>query len=236
MILPLPFNWDGRPAAKLMKSVRALSVLVSTLKTLLAPVVRVDSYHFYERDLSQPIEPVVPRIELDICRASQKDIDALAGFDARPHSTPEEFKAARKHLIKELLLLDRICILGKSKGEIVHEDWILFDWDYIEVIGLYFVLDHHQSTTQGVYTASNFRKKAIHTSVKYHMLTLLKETGYQTDYCYIHTSNIASHTGTIRNGYKVIGTLYAFEIKGLKRPIVMANRKIRSFLRVNLPA
>ena len=234
MKISLPFCRDDRPSAETMKFKGVLTWLHEVVTTLLSPVVQFGSFTLYEIDLAIPLEPVTPAVDLQISRGTEKDVEALTEFAMQQHFTPAQRQEARNHILGRMLLSGQVCFLGKVKGEIVNENWIIFDWDYIPQIDSYFVLDKDHSSTRGAYTSEHFRGKGIHPSVKYHMLKFLKELGYHKDYCYADSRNKSSHKGIIRNGYRSMGNLYYVKSKILKRSFFLTNKEIRSFLRTDI--
>jgi len=171
------------------------------------------------KDLTSPLEKIPTKIDLTICQAAEADIEQLAtlifiqhgGSKDQPPFVTQNIRRRLSHLFRQ----GHRCFLGKINGEIVHYNWIFFHWnESVTNTGRYVILKDDEVLFNDAYTSEEWRGKAIHTIVQYHMLLFVKEAGYRRAYTFAPTNNKSSLKTHHRLQWKRSGIMVYFIPRG----------------------
>jgi hypothetical protein len=191
------------------------------LVKLLSPFVELHHQILFEYDLTQPIPERHARIECVIRPATEADLDAIV--DGRTPVLPrvdwsglpdrEEYAQASlerdsaeirenfRRSATRWMRAGETCFIACIGNEVVHSNWIQFDWsrtaDEREVaLGTGDIY-----TTEG-FTANWCRGKGIHEAVNAAMLRHARDLGYRRAYTITDLVKAGPRRGVIRLGWR----------------------------------
>jgi len=145
------------------------------LKKILLLVAEVFIKHkeavLFEKDLSEIIDPIHPRLGVKIRTGTQDDVPRLTqllpGWSARIFCD------------RHRLLQGDIFFIAQIDNQMVHQTWISFKNYYVSLLNKKIVLREGEAYAYGAYTAPEFRSKNISIAVKSKLLMYLKAEGYK---------------------------------------------------------
>jgi hypothetical protein len=215
-------------------------LLWRTLIKCASPFGRLGIVNLYEKDLTGPVEPVRPRVQLAVNQASLDDLEALTALRMLDETRPESMR--RAHIEQQLRLqsIQRFgrgwkCYVARAEGRIVHCTWVAVKW--AESIGhRYIALKEDEAYTADAYTAKAWRSKGLHRLVKFQILQDLKKANYQTAYVLVHVDCRPSKWVQVLLGYKTLGTvLYFASRRSHKTWVLLLRGSAGPFLEQNIP-
>lgn len=202
-------------------------VLILLWKILTKPLSifgRVSVEIFFDKDLTQPLDAKVAKVEITIIQATEADIDRLVAVehgtpaaDDVPLSDAEEYeeelrariRAHRAEMFAEDLRRGDRCFYAMSGEEIVHVNWSRYS-EVIPIPNWRIELRPDEVFTTDAYTPDAWRGNAIHEAVLYEMLRFAQEIGCRTAYTSTDVVSTGSRRGLSRLGWRPFATvLYA---------------------------
>lgn len=169
-----------------------------------------------QKDLTQPMEEVKGKVDVNVCQASESDIgqlEMLVSENLRQEIGHERytryFRLGVRGTILDRFQLGQKCFLGKIGTEIVHYNWIFFNWEE-SVSGRFIHLKEDEALMDDAFTVERWRGKAIHTVVHNRMLLFLKQNGYRRAYTLVGAFNNASQKTHHRLGWDLTGMMLVF--------------------------
>jgi hypothetical protein len=169
---------------------------------------------FFLKDLTQPLNEVIARVDLTITLATESDIEPLVKL------MKERYKHLDNDLAKkfESLFLYRLqrgglCFLGKIENEIIHYNWVSFNRNN-SLEGRFVDLRPDEALCLDAFTLREWRGKGIYPAAHYRMLQILQAKGYRKAYALVDTDNKSSKKPHFRQGWKPFGTVLCFTPQG----------------------
>jgi hypothetical protein len=191
------------------------AMLWKALRTYLTPLGQLGLESLCQKDLTQPLGVVRAKADITVCIATEADIDQLVTLVAGLWG-PTGGRGPYTELGIRGTILDRFrrgqkCFVGKIGREIVHYNWIGFDWEEtIAGTGRFIRLRDDEAVCHDGLTVEAWRGRAIHTAVHNQMLLFLKETGYRRAYTVVGTLDPASQKTHHRLDWQFSGTMLCF--------------------------
>jgi len=166
---------------------------------------------FYERELDRPIQEIKAKVDLAVALADQSEIESIIKLAEEREA--KERKAKVRNLILERFQKGSLCFLGKIKTEIVHYNWISFNWDE-SLAGRFLHLKENEAYFLDAFTLEEWRGGNIYPAVQYHLLDYLKQRGYRKVYTLVDTDNRPSRKIHYFHDWKALGTVICFTPRG----------------------
>jgi GNAT superfamily N-acetyltransferase len=191
----------------------AVARLISPLGTLSVEVL-------LERDLRDPIEPVSATIEVTVRQAEEQELDRITHLYSRdPYlylgeaaaGTAGEREALESY--RQRMRRGEKCFMALVDGEIVHVNWICFEWGEAIPGHPFFPRTGEVYTTDG-FTAEQFRRRNIHAVVLGAMLRYAQQAGYRTAYTVARLDRHDVFHAFPQLGWRVAGKLLCFTPRG----------------------
>ena len=126
----------------------------------------------FEKDLSDKPMPASLRRDITIKIATIDDVDELQRL-----TQPDSPK-----IILDRFSKDEICFVAKIGSQIVHQNWVSFNYDFIHILDKKFSLREGEAYVYGAYTSSKFRGRNIYPTVVNKVIRYLREKGYKKLY------------------------------------------------------
>jgi len=211
------------------------------LKICLSPLGLLEVAHFYQKDLTQSIEEIQAEVDVAIGQATESDIDQLATLVARRYGPVKD-----KEWYSELGIRDTIlqrfrrgckCFVGRIGTQIVHYNWIFFDWEEsVPGTGCFIHLKDDEALCNDTFTVEAWRGRAIHTASNSQMCLFLKQVGYRRAYT-VGSSNKPARKTLGRVVWEYTGTMLYFMPHGTKKAwIWRINGTLDPFVYEQIPA
>lgn len=149
------------------------------------------------KDLTCPLRKIPMKLDLTVCQATEADVEQLATLILIRHSRRRGLAPYMNQVLQDrfchLFRQGHRCFLGKIGPQIIHYNWIFFRWfESVTNTGRFVLLRDDEALLNDAYTLDQWRGKAIHTIVQYHMLRFLQEAGYRMAYTFAPTNNKSS--------------------------------------------
>ncbi len=202
--------------------------LWKALVRLLSPLAGIEALILLEKSLSDPIEARPAKVAIDVDIASEDDLEAIVALRFKPvppepkvpQSYAEGAIAAALQADRSAALAERAyaltverermrrggkCFVARIDGEIVHHNWLFFDWGIAANPRSFFVLREGEVLPDFAFTVPAWRGKAIHEAVQAEMLCYARQAGHRWAYSLSQLENVRSRKGLHRIGYRVRG-------------------------------
>jgi GNAT superfamily N-acetyltransferase len=173
----------------------------------------------WERDLASPLPEVRSKVDVVILEATLQDLAQLTRLvQWRRYGAESQIEPLSSAITGEVL--DRFergwkCFVAKKDGQILHYNWIAFQWAKTVPSGGRFIdLRDDEVYTADSYTVQAWRGKGLHGAVLYLILYYLRESGFRTAYTLTGMENRSSWIGHQRLGYSRRGSALIFVPKG----------------------
>ena len=216
-----------------------LIVLWRVLVKFLSPVGSVGMATLYEKDLTRPIVEVNAKVDVTVTEAAGSDIVRVVELMAWHAYGSAEAVAETDKGVQELLGRGARCFVAKIGDEIVHYNWLAFQWAEslpISSGGRFIVLENDEAFCMNAYTVPPWRGRAIHTAVLHTMLLWLRRAGVRKAYTVVSNDNKSSWKTHERLGWGVRGTMLYFKRRGKDGAWVWGTRGIlRRFVAEEIP-
>src|SRR4030042_1764109 len=188
---------------------------------------------FYERELDQPIQEIKAKVNLAVAPADKSEIESVIKL-AEERETKEQ-KANVRNLILNRFQKGSLCFLGKIETEIVHYNWISFNWEE-SLAGRFLHLKENEAFFLDAFTQEEWRGKKIYPAVQSHLFHYLKQRGYRKDYTLVDTDKRPSKKNHFFNCWKPLGTVLCFTPRGAAKGWVWRIRgTLTPFLEKQVP-
>lgn len=205
------------------KGFRAL--LWKALVMCLTPLGKLGLESLCQKDLTQPLGEVWAKADITVCIATEADIEQLVTLVAGLWGHTGELGPYNELGIRGTIL-DRFrrgqkCFVGKIEREIVHYNWIGFDWEEtIAGTGCFIRLRDDEAVCHDALTVEAWRGRGIHTAVHNQMLLFLKEAGYRRAYTVVGTLDRSSQKTHHRLDWQFSGTMLYFIPHGADKALI----------------
>jgi len=189
----------------------------------LRPFARVGLVKLYRKDLRQPMARHRAKTPIEVVEATHAEADRLVAL-MEGHLSP------RRELGRESLLRLRQgvvgrfqrgwrCFVAKAGGEIIHYNWMAFDWAHSlePELGCFIVPREGEVFCLDGYTGEPWRGKGVHTAVLSEMLAFLQERGYRTAYTNVAVEKKSAWKTHERLGWKLSGVMLYVRLRGARR-------------------
>ena len=191
---------------------------------LVSPLAHLDHQILFEFDLTQPVAERHARIDCTIRPATEADIDAIVDGRVPPFprldwselSDREEYEQAwnericaenRAYFRKKVtqwMRAGETCFIACIGNEVVHSNWIQFDWSRTANEREVALGPGEIYTTEG-FTAEWCRGKGIHEAVNAAMLCYAKGLGCHHAYTITDLVKAGPRRGVVRLGWRKRG-------------------------------
>jgi GNAT superfamily N-acetyltransferase len=216
-------RWYGHRVRDTLRYEGAVAFLCRVLAKSLRPCASVGLVRLYRKDLRDALIDLPPPTGVTVSTATEADTDQLVEAVARYENPLGQAGTALKLSIRARLL-DRFrrgwrCFVARAGAEIVHYNWIAFDWaDTIEPgFHRFIALRDGEAFCLDGCTAEGWRGRGIHRAVNRAMLAFLQERGYRTAYTNAALQNRPAWTGLERLGWELSGVMLYLRRRGGKR-------------------
>jgi hypothetical protein len=214
-------RWYSRRTLDTLRYEGLHILLWRTLSQCVSPLGTLQPWTFYQRDLTRPIDEMVPRVAVSVTLAGESDVDQLATLVARRYGPtgigPYEVRGIRGTILHRLRR-GLLCFIARIGTEIVHYNWIAFQpEESLGDAGALIVLGDGEAYCSDAYTADAWRGQGIHTVVLHRMLVFLQQAGYRTAYTDVGSDNKSSWKTHERLGWEVCGAALDFKPRGADR-------------------
>lgn len=207
----------------------------------LSPIGTLGLVNFFQKDLTRPLRNIRPNVKLTVTQATESDIEPLATLvkRRRAHSkNPEQYsKLDIREKILQRFQRGCKCFVGKVRGEMVHYNWISFQWEESVPGARCFIhLRDDEALCNDAFTPEAWRGKSIHTAVNNEMLRFLQKTGYRRAYTAADAQNRSSQKALYRVGWTYSGTMLYFTPRRVDRAwICRINGTLDPFVEEQIP-
>jgi SAM-dependent methyltransferase/GNAT superfamily N-acetyltransferase len=150
-----------------------------------------------EYSLESPIEPVTPRIPVEIGLLTEDEISEYVRF--RPGSDPD--RVLRR--IRE----GQQCWIARHRGRIVHACWLALHRAWVDYLSCDIALAFDSAYSYEAFTAPEFRGRAISPARLSIMLQALQAQGYRRIVAGLMPENRPAFGSVRKVGYRTIGVM-----------------------------
>jgi len=199
------------------------------LKSMLSPFGQLALVNLYERNLSDPIPDVHPRVEVEVTLADGADIEELLALaKTKGWPIPRHLEArtggpagggSGAGAIGEGRNEEGIpaqpserCFVARVGREIVHSSWVREGGaiDYFVEPPIESELRSGEAYFHTAYTSPTWRGKMIHSAVLREKLLYARRAGFRRAYSLVDADNIPSRKGVERLGWHVAARIFFF--------------------------
>lgn len=200
------FNWAGQ----ILRYNGPMVLLWRLLQRAVHHFGRLELVTIFKKDLSQPLKEVEGPPGITIAQAAESDVEALLRRMGERFRTQDMLKLKEyEDLIRRRIQKGSLCFLGKMGGEIIHYNWITFNWD--ESLGGRFLhLQDDEALCLDGFTPEKWRGKGVHPVVHYQMLYFLQQNGYRKAFTLVDTDNKSSKKTHHLQGWLTLGVVLCF--------------------------
>lgn len=197
---------------------------------------RMELVTYFEKDLTQPLKEVKGPPELTVTLAEEVDLPALVERMGERFGTRDVSKLKTyEDIIRSRLQRGCLCFLGKAGKEIIHYNWIAFNWGDSQG-GRFLHLQADQALCLDGFTPEPWRGKGVHPAVHFRMLYYLQQHGYLQAYTLVDTDNKSSKKTHHLHNWSSRGVVLSFTPKGKSQGWVWPLKaNLRPFLREQIP-
>lgn len=178
-----------------------------------APIGQIGLESICHKDVSEPIDEVTARVDIEISIATEDDIDQLVELVESNWGHNDEYgpytELGYRGTIVDRMERGSTCFVARHGCEILHYNWISFDWEEA-IVGTGLVADlagGRDVVTHDGFTVEAWRGKGIHTAVNNRMLRWLHDAGYQNAYTVVGTLDRSSNITHHRLSWRFSGVL-----------------------------
>ena len=187
----------------------------------------------FERDLDQPIQEIKAKVDLTIAPAEKSEIESIIKLVEARDSNGQ--KAKVQNIILNRFQKGSLCFLGKIGTEVVHYNWISFNWDE-SLAGRFLHLKENEAFFLDAFTLEKWRGEKIYPAVQYQLFHYLKQRGYRKIYTLVDTDNRSSKKTHYFHGWQTIGLVLYFTPRGATEGWVWRIRgTVAPFLEKQIP-
>jgi hypothetical protein len=161
-----------------------------------------------KKDLRKPLMDFDAKIRVNVVRATEADLDAIAAMVVRRQSLTQSGSGWYRQLGIRGTIIERFqqgdkCFLGKIGQEIVHFNWIFFNRARpISRVNHYIELKADEGMCNDGFTEEIWRGKSVHRVVNQQMLHFLKTSGYRTAFTSVGAGDLLGQKALRRIGWE----------------------------------
>jgi GNAT superfamily N-acetyltransferase len=189
----------------------------------LRPFAHVGIVRLYRKDLRRPVARRPAQSPIQVVEATEADTDRLVAL-VESYVSPQGELGREQRLRLRQGLVKRFqrgwrCFVAKAGPEIIHYNWMAFDWaDSLEPeLGFFIIPGEDEVFCLDAYTAEPWRGKGVHTAVLSEMLTFLQERGYRTAYTNVALDKKSAWKTHEKLGWDLSGVMLYLRLRGTHR-------------------
>ncbi len=187
----------------------------------------------FERELEPPLQEIKAKVDLAVALAEKSEIESIIKLGEERETKGR--KAKIRNLILNRFQKGSLCFLGKIGTEIVHYNWISFNWEE-SLAGRFLHLKENEAFFLDAFTPEKWRGEKIYPAVQYHIFHYLKQIGYRKVFTLVDIDNRSSKKTHYFHGWQTIGLVLCFTPRGAAKGWVWRIRgNVAPFLEKQIP-
>jgi len=167
----------------------------------LRPIGLLDYSVIYRWDLARPLAPFRARLPIEICIATDEQLDVIAEITGSPFHCASLLRARTRTGSK--------CFLASLNGEIAGFNWVTRGQVHDEFYRI--SLNPKDVYCMDAHTIESYRGNAIHTELLFRLLEYAKGNGCRYAYTRVSAMNVASWKSHLRLGWEELGRTYVLQ-------------------------
>lgn len=219
-------RWYWRRTAETLRYEGPATFVLRLFTKCLRPFALVGLVKLYRKDLQDVREPVPRpprRARFEVVEATPSEADeiaaVMAGYLSPQGTLGREDRLRLRHRVLERFHRGWRCFVAKAEGEIIHYNWLAFDWaDSLEPeLGFFIVLGEGQAFCLDGYTKEPWRGNGVHAAVLAAMLRFLRRRGYRTAYTNVGLEKKSAWKTHERLQWDLSGIMLYARLRGASR-------------------
>lgn len=206
------------------------------LKKFVPPLRGLSLWMLHDLDVTTYSDKDYSTEGLVIRQATEKDVEKIlfygngvtadANASAADSSHDQPARRYLAELFRERIESGDICFMAMSGSDVVHVNWMCFDWGDA-MPGFLIELAPDEFYTTDCYTVKSWRGKDVHDVVKNQMLLFAQQAGYRHAYTLTELERAGARAGLRRLGYRVAARVLCIDFAGRQRlvPLTSGMRK-----------